>query len=132
MGRGSGGGSRGGKGGGGMPSDLKQDPYTNKVDSGKKFTGDAFRYGAEGEVSFYSKERDYAEAYAEEKGSSAKFIKEYPVSLKNPLVVDLPNNKFSDPAAEAPYINKAKSSGYDGVIFRTHGEPDEFYVVFKK
>lgn len=103
--------------------------YVNKADTGKPFSGQAYRYGNEGKVTFYSKERDYAEAYAEERGGKPSDVGEHSISIKNPLVVDLPDKMFSNPGSEAPYINKVVSSKYDGIIFRN--DIDAFYVVIK-
>lgn len=115
--------------GGESQNSLLSMEHVNKEETGKPFSGQGYRYGNEGKITFYSKERDYAEAYAEEKRGNPEDVREYSVSIKNPLVVDLPSRKFSDPSAEKPYIDKVINSDYDGVIFRN--DIDAFYVVIK-
>ncbi len=100
-----------------------------------KIRGTYYRFNPEGKdlkgINFFSKQKDYAEEYGrikESKGIKGKII-EIGINPKNPLVVDLPPNKFSDPVVEKKYIDKAISSGNDSVIFR-NGD-DEFIALIK-
>ena len=80
-----------------------------------------------------SREIDYAQAMAEERGGD-RVLSAY-ISMKNPMRISLPMGRFTDPAAEGPYIRRAKAEGYDGVIFDTDTDnpmmADTFYVVFR-
>ena len=82
---------------------------------------------------WFSREIDYAEAMAEERGGD-RVLSAY-ISMKNPMRISLPMGRFTDPAAEGPYIRRAKAEGYDGVIFDTDTDnpmmADTFYVVFR-
>lgn len=82
---------------------------------------------------WFSREIDYAEAMAEERGGD-RVLSAY-ISMKNPMRISLPMGRFTDPAAEGPYIRRAKAEGYDGVIFDTGTDnpmmADTFYVVFR-
>lgn len=77
---------------------------------------------------WYSLQKDYVEQYASLKGGGD--IKKESVAIKNPLVVNAPDDKFSSPAYENPIIKKAKEDGYGGVIFRNN--EDEFWLKFGK
>lgn len=87
---------------------------------------EAYRYGDS--TGWASKNRDYAEQYAELKGGKPEDVRPVRVELKNPLVVDMPSNEFSSPAAEQKYIKQAQDEGRDGVVFRDRVEGDEFYL----
>lgn len=120
---------------GGATSPKKITPDANEDETGKPIKGKAFRFGrtvAGADVTFYSRERDYAESYAVEKGGADADIKAYEVKLENPLVVDAPLSGFADPRYENPIIKGAKAAGHDGVVFkRNDGEyEDVFYAVF--
>lgn len=82
---------------------------------------------------WFSREIDYAEAMAEERGGD-RVLSAY-ISMKNPMRISLPMGRFTDPAAEGPYIRRAKAEGYDGVIFDTDTDnpmlADTFYAVFR-
>ena len=82
---------------------------------------------------WFSREIDYAQAMAEERGGD-RVLSAY-ISMKNPMRISLPMGRFTDPAAEGPYIRRAKAEGYDGVIFDTDTDnpmmADTFYVVFR-
>jgi hypothetical protein len=88
----------------------------------------AYRYGEGGDVQFSSKNRDYAEQYAIARGGKPEDVNEVTVSPRNPLIVDLPPNEFSSPAAEKKYIEQAKANGNDVVIFKDKENGDEFYA----
>ena len=81
---------------------------------------------------WFAESEDYPESMAEERGGG--FIYEVKLNIRNPMEVDLPPNKFTDPTAEKPYIKQAKEGGYDAVIFtnKTADEfaQDTFYAVF--
>ena len=82
---------------------------------------------------WFSKENDYAEATAEERGG--KRVMSAYISMKNPMHVSLPIGRFTDPVAERPYIRREKAEGYDGIIFEADTDnpilADTFYVVFR-
>ncbi len=101
--------------------------------SGKPFSGTAYRFNREGlrpaaDV-FWARERDYAEAFAEEVGGKGEIV-EGQVSLTNPLHVEATPRQFTDPSFENPIIKKAKEEGRDGIIFEQKDNGDELYVVF--
>lgn len=81
---------------------------------------------------WFSKNKDYAEELAFVTNGD-KILESY-INIKNPLTVLLKPNEFADNTKESKYIEKAKSEGYDGVIFKndTNNEllQDEFYAVF--
>ena len=66
---------------------------------------------------WFSKEIDYAQAMAEERGGE-RVLSAY-ISMKDPMYVSLPTGRFTDPAAEGQYVRKAKAEGRDGIIFHT-------------
>lgn len=82
---------------------------------------------------WFSKEIDYAQAMAEERGGE-RVLSAY-ISMKDPMYVSLPMGRFTDPAAEGPYVRKAKAEGRDGIIFHTDTDnpmlADTFYAVFR-
>lgn len=91
----------------------------------------AYRYGKPlGDVSFYSKNADYAQEYATVKGGKPSDVTQQPIQLKNPKVVNASDKQMSDPSFESGHIKAAQAAGNDGVIFRNG--PDEFYAVFNK
>ena len=51
---------------------------------------------------FFSESSDYAEAMAEERNGNT--IYDVFLNIKNPLIIELPENRFSDPNSEKPYI----------------------------
>jgi hypothetical protein len=113
---------------------FRGNQYTEGIssDTGKPIKdAPAYRFGDEHSgMVFYSKERDYSEEYATEKGGSIKDVHPAKVNLQNPLVIDSPDHKFSSPEYEIPIIKHARSSGHDGVVFRNG--IDIFYVRFVK
>ena len=94
---------------------------------------DFWRFDPELGAYWFSLYEDYAEAMAEERGGE-RILSAY-LDMKNPLRVSLPAGAFTDPAAEAPYIRRAKAEGYDGVIFEADTdnalEADTFFAVFR-
>jgi len=101
--------------------------------TGKPIAEDAHRFNrtglkAAGDV-FWSREKDYAEAFGETVGGSGSIIAGK-VKLKNPLHVEATQRQFSDPSFENPIIKKAKEHGHDGVIFDQKENGDRFYVAF--
>lgn len=82
---------------------------------------------------FFSESTDYAEAMAEERNGYK--IYDVFLNIKNPLVIELPENRFSDPAAERKYIKQAKEQGNDGTFFKNNPSDelfaDTFYVAFE-
>lgn len=102
-----------------------------------KISGEYYRFESSetksGKFRFFSKSKDYAEEYAlvrGEKGIKGKVIKEK-IELKNPLVVDATSKQFSDPSFEKTYLDRAMSSGNDGVVFRSP-EGEEFVAKLPK
>ena len=81
---------------------------------------------------WFSESEDYPEEMAAERGGG--FIYEVKLNIQNPMEVDLPPGKFTDPVVERGYIEKAREGGYDAVIFtnKTASEyaQDTFYAVF--
>ena len=94
---------------------------------------DFWRFDPELGAYWFSLYEDYAEAMAEERGGE-RILSAY-LDMKNPMRVSLPAGAFTDPAAEAPYIRRAKAEGYDGVIFEADTdnalEADTFFAVFR-
>ncbi|MCI5929298.1 MAG: hypothetical protein MRZ73_12335 [Pseudoflavonifractor capillosus] len=92
-----------------------------------------WRFDPELGAYWFSQAEDYAQAMAEERGGD-RVLSAY-LDMKNPMRVSLPAGTFTDPAAEGPYIRRAKAEGYDGVIFRADTdnplEADTFYAVFR-
>ena len=82
---------------------------------------------------FFSEKEDYAEEMAAQRGGS-RIVKAY-LSIRNPLVVEVPGNKMADPEFEARIIAEAKSKGHDGVKLETDTnneiEKDVFWVAFE-
>ncbi|MCR5177015.1 MAG: hypothetical protein K6C05_09230, partial [Anaerovibrio sp.] len=76
---------------------------------------------------------DYAEAMAEERNGNT--IYDVFLNIKNPLILELPENRFSDPNSEKPYIKQAKEQENDGVAFKNNSSDgfyhDVFYVAFE-
>jgi hypothetical protein len=108
---------------------------TNQREANEPATITAYRYGnAEGDggVRFSSKNKDYSEQYAIAKGGSLKDVRKTTITPRNPLVVDLPPNEHSSPAAEKKYIEQAKANGNDVVIFRDKENGDEFYAEVRQ
>ena len=92
-----------------------------------------WRFDPELGAYWFSRAEDYAQAMAEERGGD-RVLSAY-LDMKNPMRVSLPAGTFTDPAAEGPYIRRAKAEGYDGVIFQADTdsplEADTFYAVFR-
>lgn len=92
-----------------------------------------WRFDPELGAYWFSQAEDYAQAMAEERGGD-RVLSAY-LDMKNPMRVSLPAGTFTDPAAEGPYIRRAKAEGYDGVIFQADTdnplEADTFYAVFR-
>lgn len=82
---------------------------------------------------WFSESEDYPESMIEERGGTG-YVFEVKINTQNPMEVDLPPNQFTDPTIERKYVEKAKSGGYDAVIFtnKTADEysRDTFYAVF--
>ena len=105
--------------------------HIDKGETGKPQSSPAFRYGkTAGELEFHSVNKDYSEAYAEEKGGDKSHVEATNVALKNPLVVNASDRGFADPSYEVPFIKHAKEQGHDGVVFK-NGE-DKFFVKFNQ
>jgi hypothetical protein len=103
--------------------------HIDKSETGKANSSPAFRFGkGSGDLEFHSLNKDYSEAYAEEKGADKSHVQATKVDLKNPLVVNASDRGFADPSYEVPFIKHAKKNGHDGVIFK-NGE-DKFFVKF--
>lgn len=86
---------------------------------------------------FFAKEEDYAEemAYLKHKVHGGKqTVYRAKIDIRNPLDVTLPQGQFTDPVVERTYIELAKNTGYDSVVFRNAaGNPyldATFYAVF--
>lgn len=81
---------------------------------------------------WFSEDKDYAEAMAEERGGTR--VEGYYLNLRNPYRATLPANQFSNPNYEAAIIRKAKAGGYDGAIIQNDTDSeyakDTFYVTF--
>lgn len=92
-----------------------------------------WRFDPELGAYWFSQAEDYAQAMAEERGGD-RVLSAY-LDMKTPMRVSLPAGTFTDPAAEGPYIRRAKAEGYDGVIFQADTdnplEADTFYAVFR-
>ena len=99
-------------------------------DGGQWTNATAYRYGSPaGKVTFYSKEKDYAEEYAIVKGGRPEHVVQEKVTLHNPIVVDAGDREFSHPMFEKPHIDRGLREGRD-VVFRH--DADEMYVKIKK
>lgn len=95
---------------------------------GGEFTG--YRHGAAtGPVTFYSKQKDYAEEYAVTRGGRPQDVVKETFHIHKPHVVEATPRQFSDPAFEKPHIEHARQTGHDAVIFR-QGQ-DEFVARLK-
>lgn len=85
---------------------------------------------------FFSASEDYAEEEAYEKSSRGgqQTMYEVKLNIQNPMEVTLTGNQFGDPTIERRYIQQAKATGHDSVIFHSNtGDPyldDTFYAVF--
>ena len=103
-------------------------------ETGKPVEDTAFRFNRSGRKAagdvFWSREKDYAEAFGEEVSGGDGQIEEGTVKLNNPIHIVAKPNQFSDPSFENPIIRKAKEDGYDGVIFDCPENGDRFYVIF--
>lgn len=83
------------------------------------------------DAAFFTADRDYAEAYAEEIGVPLENIQSYYVSAKNPLVKQMASNEFANPSDEAKVIEEARKNGSDSVHFLGDQEWGEsFWAIF--
>ena len=121
----------GGSSGGTDPTAITQ--YADVGRTGKPIVDQpAYRYGdTSGDVVFYSRDVDYAEEYAIERGGKPQDVREHSITLKKPLVVNAPPREFSSPDFENPIIRGAIQNGYDSVVFTDKVNDFEFYVILK-
>ena len=84
---------------------------------------------------YFANDIDYAEEEAYVKGSSTdnKYMYSVKLNIQNPMKVTLTGGDFADPTVERKYIQQARKTGKDAVIF-DNGETgifyQEFYAVF--
>ncbi len=77
---------------------------------------------------FFTANPDIAAMYAKGKGGS---ITPVYISLQNPLIEGIKRlDRFEDIDDIVDYVEEARSSGHDGIIFLAPGDADE-YVVFE-
>jgi len=107
-----------------------------KTQNQEAISGTYYRYETTGtekqKVRYFSKQKDYVDQYQivrEQGGKTGKVIQE-DITLTDPLIIEAPGNKFSDPAFENQYIEQAINNGNDGVVFR-NGE-DEFLAKIEQ
>ena len=115
--------------------DEKTLKYYSPQKSGKPIEDIAYRYGEHRNglngVTFFSKEKDYAEEYAIELGGGADAVKEYNVFIKNPLFIVVENQRdFANAAFENSIIKDAIKNDFDGVVFEN--EIGTFYVEISR
>lgn len=123
----------GGGGGRGSISPTSITPYADTDKTGKPILDQvAYRYGnTTGDVVFYSRDIDYAEEYAIERGGDPREVSQFTISMENPLVVNAPSRDFANPYFENPIITGAIENGYDAIVFTDQKNDLEFYVLLR-